>query len=97
MGCERGQLNCAIIAAICRDLNLEKSVHRNLNRLGEKYNGTQLWKEYRGTVFEGRVKSTVWNCYMGYRVKVIYLDGFEEHLSVPDLHHLLSGQKTDAV
>ena len=50
---------------------LEKQVQENLKRLGKRYNGAVLCKEYRGTIFRGKVRSTVWNRLMGYGVWVI--------------------------
>ena len=68
---------------------LEKQVQDNLKRLGKRYNGARLCKEYRGTLFQGKVQSTVWNRFMGYGVWVIYSDGFEERIGLLELRRLM--------
>ena len=61
--------------------DLAVRVQEHLGRLGKVYNGARLWKKYQGTVFEGRVRSVVWNRFFGYRAKVIYSDGFVERMT----------------
>ena len=53
-----------------------------------------FWKNYvyqgKAFIYEGRVKSVVWNHISGYGARIVYSDLWEEHLGLRELNSLLA-------